>query len=257
MTEFLTILASFPTVIFTVALGIVVLYWLLAMLGAVDLEVLDAADGALDGAVDGAIDGAIDGAVDGATDGAAEGAAESGGAMLMLANVVRLGRIPATVTISLLAFWGWIAAFLLTWLFRHPLDGLLTPTLYGVVALGGAMGVAVGLTNVASRPIEPFFRSHEGRRRASLIGEVAEIDTGRVDHRFGQARVQLGGDDLVVHVRCDRPGNGLKKGDRALIVHFDTQRDAFVVEPLTAGETIESRAASRSVARAITTDREG
>ena len=73
LVPFLESLVAAPTVLFTGALGLALLYWCMVFLGALDLELLDIdadfeldVDGALDGAVDGALDGAVDGALDGA-----------------------------------------------------------------------------------------------------------------------------------------------------------------------------------------------
>jgi hypothetical protein len=247
MAEFISIISSFPTVVFTVALVLASLYWALAVVGAVDLEVFDLADGALDGAVDGALEGAMDGALDGAMDGAAEGAVDgaldgategtevpvSGGALLWLANVLRLGRVPVTVSLSAFALWGWVAGFLLTWLFRAYDAGWMSHLVFSVVAMVACVAVSAALTNVSVRPLEPVFRPAPARERASLVGEVCEITTSRVDLKFGQATLQLGTDHLVVQVRCETAG-ALGRGDSALIVHFDPRHDAFVVEPLQA-----------------------
>ena len=58
MADFVTQILAFPTVVYTVVLGFVLLYWLFVIIGAADLDLFD-----LDGAVDGAVE-AIDGAVD-------------------------------------------------------------------------------------------------------------------------------------------------------------------------------------------------
>ena len=57
LATFLAVALSFPCVVYTVLLGISILYWGFVMVGAVHL---DGGDGALDGAADGAADG-IDG----------------------------------------------------------------------------------------------------------------------------------------------------------------------------------------------------
>lgn len=262
MTEFLHIALGFPTVLFTVPLGVALLYWAVAIVGGIDLEALqgadaldgaaEALDGALDGAVDGvadALDGALDGvadAADGALDGAADaldGAADGaeldaadaldhdGGVLVWLSTALRLGKVPLTVVVTLLLFWGWVTSFLVAWLFLHPLAGLLTGLGAGVVGLALSLVAGTALTNVSARPLEPVFRSAPGRRAASLAGEVCTVRTGRVDGRFGEALLTLGGDDLLLQVRCDVP-NHLSRGASALIVHFDPQREAYVVEPL-------------------------
>jgi hypothetical protein len=48
---------------------------------------------------------------------------------------------------------------------------------------------------------------------------------------FGQATIEDGGDVLVIPVRCDK--TGLVRNDKALIIDFDTDRHAYVVEPVT------------------------
>ncbi|HEX3761584.1 MAG TPA: hypothetical protein VHW23_22960, partial [Kofleriaceae bacterium] len=61
-------------------------------------------------------------------------------------------------------------------------------------------------------------------------GHVCTITTGRVDNRFGQATIEDGGTVLDIAVRCDRPG-ALARGDRALVIEFDRERQAYLVEP--------------------------
>ena len=124
--------------------------------------------------------------------------------MAVVASVLGLGKVPLTVWLSLFSLWAWVVAFLGGWLLRSPL-GVFVPVWPGnlaVLVLAGAVGVV--FARVTSRPLEPLYRRHGGRDRASLVGEVAEITTSRVDGRFGQARVEVGSDDLVVQVRCDR-----------------------------------------------------
>ena len=83
MAELLAAIVAFPAVIPTVLLGVALLYWMLVMFGAVDIDLFSAdgaADGVLDGAAEGAshglLDGAADGAADGVLDGVAHGAAD-------------------------------------------------------------------------------------------------------------------------------------------------------------------------------------
>ncbi|MEZ4238768.1 MAG: hypothetical protein R3F59_21975 [Myxococcota bacterium] len=101
------------------------------------------------------------------------------------------------------------------------------PATWAAAVLLGALGA-----RVATRPLEPLFRVAHARSREALLGEAAEITTGRVDARFGQARLTVDGDELLVQVRCDQPDTGLRRGAEALVVAFDPRREAFVVEAL-------------------------
>ena len=137
MPEFLTTLVSFPTFMFTCALAMALLYWMVVIFGALDLDFLDtvlgldsmdaAFDGALEsveGVADGAVEGAaesIDGALDAAADGAAEGAAEAdtadgehGGLLSGLLNAMGVRGVPITIVGTFVIFWAWILSYLST-----------------------------------------------------------------------------------------------------------------------------------------------
>ena len=59
---------------------------------------------------------------------------------------------------------------------------------------------------------------------------ICTITTGHVDDGFGQATIEDGPDVLNISVRCDRTGV-LTRGSKALVVDFDSTRQAYVVEP--------------------------
>lgn len=261
MSEFLAISFGLPTVLFTVPLLLAVAYWSVALVLGVDL---DGADGALDGGLDGALDGGLDGldgavdggldavdggldAADGVVDGADADAADTGGigGLSWLAHALRLGRVPVTISGSVFLLIGWLTSFVLSWALLHPWAGLLSVVVGVVVSLALTVPLALAGTYLSTAPLEPLFRTVHGRRRDSALGEICEVTTGRVDAGFGQATVQLGGDDLVFQVRCDHP-NGLAKGAPALIVSFDPRRDAYVVEPLSPSDVARGGPSARS-----------
>ncbi|MFP2906887.1 hypothetical protein ACLESD_17945, partial [Pyxidicoccus sp. 3LFB2] len=70
MTEFLSTILAFPTAVFTIAMGVVLTYWLFVIIGAVGIDLLDgnldfeAGGKALGGAFEGgakALGGALEG----------------------------------------------------------------------------------------------------------------------------------------------------------------------------------------------------
>lgn len=293
MMEFLQAIVAFPTVLFTIPVGLSLLYWLFVILGAIDLDfinldgvegVLDggldgALEGAMDGVLDGALDGAVDGALDGALDGAAEGidgaldaadAAESIGdaadgatsalrAFVGILTALNLTSVPLTVSMSFIALFGWIACYLgmqfLAPALSIPAWGLASLVFFGAFFAGTAT------TSFMVKPLAPLFKTELARGRRSLIGLEATITTGRVDGGFGQAEVADKGDHLIVQVRCDQ-GSGLSKGDKALIISFDREREAFVVESLasllaTDSAEARDRAAATAAASAATQTEKG
>lgn len=204
----------YPAVGYTVFLGFVCLYWVFVILGALDIDALD-------------FDIDADAVVEGATEGAAEGAAEAmnGAGALGLMNVLSLRNAPVTVVFSFIALFGWV--FSIVGIHYLGLTGWARGTVLGI----GALALALPLTSVVTRPLRPIFRTPSGRRRAELAGESCTVTTGRVDGRFGQAEAHLGNDVLLIQIRCDGAAS-LTKGQEALIIHYDEEREAYMVEPM-------------------------
>jgi hypothetical protein len=68
MSGFLHVILTFPTALFTILMGVVMLYWLMVIMGALHIDMFSGHQG----------DGAGEGAAEGAGEGAAEGAAHGG-----------------------------------------------------------------------------------------------------------------------------------------------------------------------------------
>ena len=262
MSGFIEGILAFPTVIFTVLLGVALLYWMFVIVGGVDVDMLGGADGAMDGALDGAMDGALDGAMDGAmdgvadgvldgamdgvadgaldgvadgvADGAAEGAAHAGeasGGFLELLSALGLRKAPVTVVFTLLVLWGWIISFATMFYGGAWLAGLIGMTLASLVAFAIACGAALPLASICVRPLAPIFESKPAAGREMLIGRSCTITTGRVDANFGQAEHKSAGESFLINVCCEKP-NTLGRGDEALIINVDRARHVYLIEPL-------------------------
>lgn len=242
MSELIAGLTAYPTVVFTVALGFVAAYWLLVIVGAVDLDGDGGHDGLLDAlAAKGKVVGeALDGAaakgevVAGALENGASvehpGLDDAGAAVAAL----NLRRAPITVTATFLTLFSWIVSFI-AMRFLGPIASVALPSwLFGTMVLVGSVAAAIPLTSLATRPLEGLFRTTEGRKRDELVGSLCQVRTGRVDGGFGQAVLQDEGAELVLDVRVDaRYGAtpAMKRGDWAMIIGYDEERAAYLVEP--------------------------
>jgi hypothetical protein len=195
-----------------------------------------AAEAATEGVAEAAAEGATEGVAEGATEGATEGAgeaAEHGASSSVVASMLaslRLRSVPATVAGSFIIFYTWLITVAQMTFAAEPLSRWLPIWLVGIAAMVLAFIVALPLTSLSARPLARFFVIHQAPGRATLLGKVCEVTTGSVSTRFGQARVREGGDVMLVQVRCDAP-NTLKRGRSALIVTYDLDRGAFIVEP--------------------------
>ncbi len=276
MTEFIAAILAFPTVVFTGLLGLAILYWLFVIVGALDVHLLDpgaAADGVADGAIKGAAEGlkaAADGALKGAGElaGSLKGAAEGGlkgaaedavsvlkGGKLADANeaagllgALRLKDVPVTVTGSLLLLWSWAFSYLGMQFLGGLLGAVVPLWLVGLVVMVGAVVVAYPVAALSARPFAGLFATEVAKGRDALVGQIVAVTTLRVDGGFGQAAFEDGQGGLLVPVRCPKP-NALQRGDEALIVSYDPERETFTVEPLDPALAGDDASRARAMAR--------
>ncbi|MBZ5716002.1 hypothetical protein [Nannocystis pusilla] len=246
MDEFIAAIVSFPTVVFTVALFVVVGYWLLALLGGVGSDLLDGAAGKIDGAVDamaGKVDGAVDamaGKVDGAVDGATGKLEAVGGKIegvaggFSLLAALGFGKAPATVVISMLTLFAWALSTFAT-LMLHD---------YGIASAAVHIGIGFGavllagmLSGLIAGALGKAFKRHRPIGHGELVGKLATVTTGRVDERFGQANLQEDGADLIIDVRCATP-NVLVRHTRVVLVSYDAEAHYYMVEPFETKDSI-------------------
>lgn len=224
MDSFLQSILAFPTAIFTIALGVVLTYWLFVIIGAVGIDLLD---GNLDFEAGGkALGGAVEGGAKalGAHDHADH--MESG-----VLSALGFDGIPLTVSVSLVAFISW----LLSVLSARPVHAALGPLLPSWLISGvlGLVCFVVGTVSasVAVKPLRPVFVAKKAPGRDSLMGRVCTISSGSVTDRNGHATFEDGGAGVILNVVCARP-NTLKRGEPALILAYDAARDVYEVEPV-------------------------
>jgi hypothetical protein len=238
LTEFLNAILAFPTVLFTIPLGVVVVYWLFVLLGALDINLLGDADLDGHGHTDLHVDG--HGHVDGhhfdghghhAHDGHGHGHGDGHdghdgheGGVAGLIQALGLGGVPVTLMLSLLILTAWVFC-----IGGGQLLGPESPDWQEWAAALVSLGLAVPVTGFLIRPLRRFFRTITAPQHRDLLGKICTITTLRVDERYGQAEVEDGGAGLIVQVRSTDPGR-LSRGDRAVI--FDYRDEVFHVAPM-------------------------
>ncbi|MGK2856679.1 MAG: hypothetical protein ACSLFQ_05675, partial [Thermoanaerobaculia bacterium] len=97
--------------------------------------------------------------------------------------------------------------------------------------LPGVLVASILVTGVLVRPLAPVFRITEGKTHQAYVGHTCTITTATVDETFGHANVEDGGVTMDIAVRCDGTAK-LARNDKALIIEFDEERHAYLVEPV-------------------------
>src|SRR5690606_20051994 len=128
MQPFYQIVASFPTIFFTILLIIVVMFWLLAILGAVEISLLD-------------FDIDLD--------------ADISSTSAITGFMMRLGLqgVPVTIIVSLIAIFGWLISYYIVYFFFSFFGGTFLRFLLGIPVLFGSLYAAVMLTALTIRPM--------------------------------------------------------------------------------------------------------
>jgi hypothetical protein len=237
--SFLAVALAFPTVVYTVALGVALVYWVFVMVGAAHIDALG--DGAADGAIDGAAKGVMEGAADAVgghghadagdlADGGDGHDVGSHGAIAGLLNSLRLRSAPATVVLSVIIVFAW----LLSIFGMQAAAAYLPPAISGIARFAVfllAPLAALPFTSLVIRPLAPIFAAPHAAKSADLVGKVCTVRTGTVTDRFGEALLEDGGAGLVVRVRIDT-GDTVKRGDQVVITSYDDERQEFTVAPM-------------------------
>ncbi len=195
--SFFNTLLTFPAILPSILLGVILLYWFFVILGALDIDVIDFDFG------------------------------KEGGDFLYVAGI---SGIPSTITISLLIFNLWILCVPATYYLALLLPAGILQIVVGFGILLIALIIAAQLTVWLVKPWRSFF-IEPVHSNASLIGKVCIISTATVDEEFGQANYEDGGAGLILNVRSNTP-NFLQRNSRALIIDYDKATHSYTVTEL-------------------------
>lgn len=196
MELFITTSLSFPVVLLSFLLCVAILYWLIAALGLIDIDLFGG---------------------DGVEVGDGDGLQAEGLAGLLLK--LGLNGVPVTLVLTLLFFFSWILCYFIELsLLSHLPLGLLRYPL-GLAVVVGCLLLAVAPTRLLVRPLRPLFHKLEATTSRSLLGQLAVVRSGSVSLSFGEAVVEDGGAGLILRVRAE-PALGFKRGDRVVLLEY-------------------------------------
>lgn len=212
MDPFYQNISSFPTVIFTFFLGVTLLYWVVAVLGLIDIEILDFdipdAQGTLDINPDTGLSTPD----------------------VLAGLMLRFGLqgVPVTIILSFIALFGWLISYYCAhFLLGFAPDGFLR-FLLGIPIFAVALFLAVMLTAQVIKPVRPLFKKAQQQTVKHILGQTAIVRTSRVDNTFGEAILEDGGAGLILKVRT-RGDETFKKGDRVVLLEHRAEESAYRV----------------------------
>lgn len=211
MDPFYQNIASFPTLFFTLILAVTTVYWLIAVLGIVDLDILDLDIPEGDASTDINSD-------------------TSSGANALAGFLLKLGLngVPLTIIISFLALFGWLVCYFAVY-FIFPVipDGLLE-YIVGLPILIGSLYIAVLITAQVIKPLKPFFDNMYKDTVKNVLGQTAIVRSLRLDSNFGEVFLEDGGAGLIFKARAIN-NETYKKGDRVVLLEYLKDKHVYRV----------------------------
>lgn len=200
MDEFLTIILTFPTVVYGVLLAVCVIYWMLAATGLFDL---DAVAGWL-----------------GSDGDSIEPSFVAG----MLAKI-GLSGVPMTLVLTILSLFGWIVCFLA----QRYLLSLAPDALRGFAGTGIAVAALIPgvlATSITLRPLAKLIARLRPPIPPSVLGRTGRVISPIVDERNGRAHFDDGGAGLILQVRA-LPDQNFQRGDQIVLIEHLDAANAF------------------------------
>ncbi|MBE0362769.1 hypothetical protein PULV_a0332 [Pseudoalteromonas ulvae UL12] len=198
--DFLNLAFTFPTIIFSALLLVVLLFWMTTIIGFADIDMFESD---------------IDADTTQSTD-------------TNLWSNMGFGDIPLTVSISLVVMFSWLISIYAHQLFINILGN--GPQLYiiGLLMILTCLLVSVPVAAIISRPLQRFFKSAETSQSSDLIGLECTVITGKVTNTFGQARTQFQGTEQLIEVRVEN-NDTFTSGDTAVLLDYLKEKHCYII----------------------------
>ncbi|MFK7968773.1 MAG: hypothetical protein AB8F95_00310 [Bacteroidia bacterium] len=197
---------------YTIFLIVIILYWITVVLGVLDFDFLD---------IDIDVDPDIDVDVDVDSD-----IAVGGGGLSGILSFLHIGQIPFMLYLSVLAIVLWTTAMFVSAYFNP--DSAYHFIIWVVPILLTGLFLTKGLTY-------PFKQVHgklneKATSTRDLVGKQCRIVTIVRPESYGQAEVTYDSQHLLLTVFTEEK-EAISKNTPALIVGYDTEREAYEVSP--------------------------
>jgi len=240
MNELLNMATSHVNIVLTFLLVFTLIYWLLMIIGLVDLESVDLdidmdSDIDIDVGVDIDVDADMELDTDAPEINASPGQLEGLGDGLAKEKNKRkwyfgplaflgVGTIPVMILLSILFLSMWTISIIVTQKF-----GIQSWTM-GLLSLGPTFLGGLAITKIAGMPLHPLFRKmKEGKaKEINFIGKTCEVVISADNNTLGQASVLINGDVIKVSVKSTN--ELLHKGDKALIIDESKEKNYYLIE---------------------------
>jgi hypothetical protein len=204
MTELLAFAFSGVNIIPTILLIFTVIYWIIVIVGVIDVDALD---------VDFEMDVDLDADVE------LEG-------MVSVLSFFNIGHMPLMVFITFFSLPLWMVT-----LIANDLLGI-SSLLPGLLVFIPAVLICLFVAKFLTIPVAKFYRKIRTETEAvkNLVGRVCTAKLPISYDRKGQAEIKINGTSILISAKT-REGYSVEKNETALIIDFQKDQKFYYVEP--------------------------
>lgn len=191
----------------TVLMGLVAAFWLLSVVGAVDVDTFDT-------------DFDID----------ADGDTGGGNVFDGVLKFVNAQDVPIMIVLSLLALFMWLVSIGSNF-YLNPEHEEGT----ALALLAGNLVVSVLAVKGITQPLRPLFRviKQDQEHHEPLVGSSGQVKSRTLDQSFGQCEiVRPNGAPALLNCRLASDEEPLARGQQILVIDYDDSDRKFIVKPL-------------------------
>lgn len=202
------LLSGYPTGIYSVLICVLLVFWLFAIIGALDIDSLS-----FDQDIDFDLDGDIE--IPG---------------FVGLLHTLGFTGVPFTIVLTILIFLAWVFSYLLSAYLLPLIPTEWLKILAGTAGLIASFLLAVPITGRIIAPLRKLARENKAKSNRDYLGSHCKVTSQTVDETFGQGKIQTSGASLIVSIRCPASA-GVKQGDLVRPISFDQQKNIYQVMP--------------------------
>lgn len=205
-------------VVLTVLLIAMVLYWLMVIIGAMDVDFMDID---FDGDVDVDADAEFD--IDADYDADADV-----GFMRGVLEFFYVGEVPVMILVSILILSMWVISMIA----NHAVNPA-GSIVVGLPILAGNIVVSVMICKVFVMPFRKMFSALniDANATRDVMGRICVVTTTQVSQRMGQAEMPSKGAPVLLNVMAEGD-NVFHKGDEAVVIGKNSENGVYIIAPV-------------------------
>ncbi len=198
-------------IVYTILLGIALVYWTSVIFGIFDIASFD---------IDIDVDVDIDIDVDVDAD-----AQVSGGFIANLLQFFNFGKMPFMVVMSFLNLFQWVIALPANHYLGHY------ATMFALGAILPILAVSLLLTKVITTPLIPLFAQLDTHEEpVEYVGQTGIVTLSPSRKQAGQAKVIHNSNTLIITIRVPKHAELPKRGDEILVIAQAADKTSYLVE---------------------------